>query len=139
MRDAPLTTDGITLAGTASSMGNPHFLALLEEPVAGVALERFGPLVEHHAAFPKRINLTIANVTGRGALDTRTWERGSGQTMACGTGACATVVAARLHGLVDDVVSVRVPGGELTITWPGHGSVILEGDAVEVFSGEWPD
>ena len=139
MFDAPLAADGITLAGTAISMGNPHFLALLEEPVAGVALERFGPLVEHHAAFPKRINLTIANVTGRGALETRTWERGSGQTMACGTGACATVVAARLHGLVDDVVSVRVPGGELTITWPGHGSVILEGDAVEVFSGEWPD
>ena len=135
--DAPLTVDGTTLVGSAVSMGNPHFLALLDEPVAGVALERLGPLVERHAAFPHRVNLTVANVTSRSALDTRTWERGSGMTMACGTGVCATVVAARLHGLVDDVVHVRVPGGELTITWPGHGPVIMEGDAVEVFSGEW--
>ena len=135
--DAPLTVDGTTLVGSAVSMGNPHFLALLDEPVAGVALERLGPLVERHAAFPHRVNLTVANVTSRSALDTRTWERGSGMTMACGTGVCATVVAARLHGLVDDLVSVRVPGGELTITWPGHGPVIMEGDAVEVFSGEW--
>ncbi len=137
--DSPLTADGATLVGSAVSMGNPHFIALLDDPVAGVALERIGPLVEHHAAFPRRVNLTVANVTSRSALDTRTWERGSGATMACGTGVCATVVAARLHGLVGDVVSVRTPGGELTITWPGHGHVIMEGDAVEVFSGEWPE
>ena len=137
--NAPLTADGTTLVGSAVSMGNPHFIALLDDPVAGVALERIGPAVEHHAAFPRRVNLTVANVTSRSALDTRTWERGSGATMACGTGVCATVVAARLHGLVGDVVSVRTPGGELTITWPGHGPVIMEGDAVEVFSGEWPE
>ena len=120
-------------------MGNPHFVALLDEPVAGVALERLGPLVEHHAAFPNRVNFTVANVESRSHILSRTWERGSGETMACGTGTCAMVVEARLHGLVDDVVSVRVPGGELTITWPGHGPVIMEGDAVEVFSGERPD
>ncbi len=148
--DAPLTltlspegrgegTDGTTLVGSAVSMGNPHFLALLDEPVAGVALERLGPLIEHHAAFPRRVNLTVANVESRGQIVARTWERGSGLTMACGTGVCATVVAARLHGLVDDDVRVRVPGGELTIAWPGHGPVIMEGDAVEVFSGEWPE
>ncbi|MCH8848096.1 MAG: diaminopimelate epimerase [Chloroflexi bacterium] len=136
---APLTVDGATFAGSAVSMGNPHFVALLDEPVAGVALERLGPLVEHHAAFPNRVNFTVANVEGRGRIVSRTWERGSGETMACGTGVCATVVAARLHGLVDDRVSVRVPGGEITVTWPGHGPVIMEGDAVEVFSGEWPD
>ncbi|MCH8974339.1 MAG: diaminopimelate epimerase [Chloroflexi bacterium] len=148
--DAPLTltlspegrgegTNGTALVGSAVSMGNPHFVALLDGPVAGVALERSGPLVEHHAAFPNRVNFTVANVESRGRIVSRTWERGSGETMACGTGVCATVVAARLHGLVDDLVSVRVPGGELTITWPGHGPVIMEGDAVEVFSGEWPD
>ena len=137
--DAALAADGTVFAGSAVSMGNPHFVALLDEPVAGVALERAGPLIERHAAFPNRVNFTVANVESRGRIVSRTWERGSGQTMACGTGVCATVVAARLHGLVDDVVSVRVPGGELTITWPGHGPVIMEGDAVEVFSGEWPD
>ncbi len=137
--DAPLAADGETFVGSAVSMGNPHFVALLDEPVAGVALERAGLLIEHHAAFPNRVNFTVANVESRGRIVSRTWERGSGETMACGTGVCAMVVEARLHGLVDDVVSVRVPGGELTITWPGHGAVIMEGDAVEVFSGEWPD
>ena len=137
--DAALAADGTALVGSAVSMGNPHFVALLDEPVASVALERLGPLVEHYAAFPNRVNFTVANVESRGRIVSRTWERGSGETMACGTGVCATVVAARLHGLVDDLVSVRVPGGELTITWPGHGPVIMEGDAVEVFSGEWPD
>ena len=137
--DAPLAADGTAFVGSAVSMGNPHFVALLDEPVAGVPLERVGPLIEHHAAFSNRVNFTVANVESRGRIVSRTWERGSGQTMACGTGVCATVVAARLHGLVDDDVSVRVPGGELTITWPGHGPVIMEGDAVEVFSGEWPD
>ncbi len=137
--EAALAPDGTTFVGSAVSMGNPHFIALLDEPVAGVPLERVGPLVEHHAAFPNRVNFTVANVESRGGIVSRTWERGSGQTMACGTGVCATVVAARLHGLVDDVVSVRVPGGDITVTWPGHGPVIMEGDAVEVFSGEWPD
>ena len=137
--DAALAADGTALVGSAVSMGNPHFVALLDEPVAGVQLERRGPLVGHHAAFPNRVNFTVANVESRRRIVSRTWERGSGQTMACGTGTCAMVVAARLHGLVDDLVSVRVPGGELTITWPGHGPVIMEGDAVEVFSGEWPD
>ncbi len=137
--DAALAAGGTALVGSAVSMGNPHFVALLDEPVAGVALERLGPLVEHHAAFPNRVNFTVANVESRGRIGSRTWERGSGETMACGTGTCAMVVEARLHGLVDDVVSVRVPGGELTVTWPGHGPVIMEGDAVEVFSGEWPD
>ena len=137
--DAALAADGTALVGSAVSMGNPHFVAFLDEPVAGVVLERLGPLVEHHAAFPNRVNFTVANVESRGRIVSRTWERGSGETMACGTGTCAMVVEARLHGLVDDRVSVRVPGGELTITWPGHGAVIMEGDAVEVFSGEWPD
>ena len=137
--DAPLTVDGTTLVGSAVSMGNPHFVALIDDPVGGLALARLGPLVEHDAAFPNRVNFTAANVESRGRITSRTWERGSGETMACGTGVCAMVVTSRLHGLVDDVVSVRVPGGELTITWPGHGPVLMDGDAVEVFSGEWPD
>ncbi|MEX2598624.1 MAG: diaminopimelate epimerase [Dehalococcoidia bacterium] len=139
MFDAPIEVEGQSFAVTAVSMGNPHATAFLETPVADLPLERIGPAVEHHAAFPRRMNFHIVNLQGRGRMTTRTWERGSGQTLACGTGASAMVVAARLHGLVDDVVVVEVPGGELTITWPGFGPVFMDGDAVEVFSGEWPD
>ncbi len=135
--DAPVRVDGRAFTVTAVSMGNPHVTAFLSEPVADVPLERLGPLMEHHPAFPRRTNFHVVNLQGRGHLMTRTWERGSGQTLACGTGASAMVVAARLHGWVDDVVQVQVPGGELVITWPGYGPVFLEGDAVEVFSGEW--
>ena len=136
--DAPLAVDGAAFAVTAVSMGNPHVTAFVGEPVADVPLDRLGPLVERHAAFPRRVNFHIANVAARDRLVSRTWERGSGLTLACGTGASAMAVAARLHGLVDDAVRVDVPGGELTITWPGGGPVFMEGDAVEVYSGEWP-
>jgi diaminopimelate epimerase len=139
--DAPIQVDGTSFTGTAVSMGNPHFVSFLDTPVSEVGLERqgLGPLVEHHAAFPQRINFHIVNVVDRTHLLSRTWERGSGITLACGTGASAMVVAARLHGLVDDDVIVTLPGGDLTITWPGYGPVFMEGDAVEVFSGEFPD
>ena len=136
--DAPLAVDGAAFAVTAVSMGNPHIAAFIGEPVAGVPLDRLGPLVERHAAFPRRVNFHIVNVAARDRLVSRTWERGSGLTLACGTGASAMAVAARLHGLVGDEVRVEVPGGELTITWPGGGPVFMEGDAVEVYSGEWP-
>ena len=136
--DAPLAVDGAAFAVTAVSMGNPHVTAFVGEPVADVPLDRLGPIVERHAAFPRRVNFHIANVASRDRLVSRTWERGSGLTLACGTGASAMMVAARLHGLVDDAVRVDVPGGELTITWPGGGPVFMEGDAVEVYSGEWP-
>ena len=135
--DAPIAVDGTTFTITAVSMGNPHAVAFIDQPVADVDLERLGPLVEHHAAFPRRVNFHIVNVKSRNRITTRTWERGAGQTLACGTGACAMVVSGRLHGQLDDTVTVEVPGGELIITWPGHGSVIMEGPVQEVFSGEW--
>ena len=137
--DAPVTVNGVTFALTAVSMGNPHVTAFIGEPVNGVELARLGPAMEHHEAYPRRVNFHIVNVSARDHLISRTWERGSGLTLACGTGASAMVVAARLHGLVDDEVRVDVPGGALTITWPGHGPVFMDGDAVEVFSGEWPE
>lgn len=135
--DATVRVDSRVFTVTAVSMGNPHVTAFLDEPLADVPLEHLGPLMEHHPAFPRRINFHVVNLQSRGHMLTRTWERGSGQTLACGTGASAMVVAARLHGWVDDVVQVQVPGGGLTITWPGHGPVLMEGNAVEVFSGEW--
>lgn len=137
--DAPVEVNGVTFALTAVSMGNPHVTAFIDEPVNDVELDRLGPRMEHHEAYPRRINFHLANVVARDHLISRTWERGSGLTLACGTGVSSIVVAARLHGMVDDEVRVEVPGGELTITWPGHGPVFMDGDAVEVFSGDFPD
>ena len=137
--DAPVTVNGVTFTLTAVSMGNPHVTAFIDEPVNDVELDRLGLAMEHHEAYPRRINFHLANVVARDHLVSRTWERGSGLTLACGTGVSSIVVAARLHGLVDDEVRVEVPGGELTITWPGHGPVFMDGDAVEVFSGDWPE
>ncbi len=135
--DGRLTVDGEDVTVTAVSMGNPHAVRFVERPVSNHALDTIGPKVEHHPAFPRRANYHAVNVLGRDRLAVTTWERGTGQTLACGTGACAAVVTARLHGYVDDAVVVQVPGGELAITWPGHGPVVLDGPVAEVFSGEW--
>jgi diaminopimelate epimerase len=122
---------------TCVSMGNPHAVHFTVTPVGQFPLEAVGPQVEHHAAFPRRVNFEIVNVIGPGRLEARVWERGAGLTLACGTGACAIGVAARLAGLSDRVASVRLPGGELEIEWDGTGEVYLTGAATEVFRGEW--
>jgi diaminopimelate epimerase len=136
VRDLPLDVDGRTLTVTCVSMGNPHAVHFIEEPVASFPLEALGPLVSNHELFPNGVNFEVARMLARDRIEARVWERGAGPTLACGTGACATVVAARLAGLVDDWVVVRLPGGELTIEWDGAGDVMLEGPAVEVYSGE---
>jgi diaminopimelate epimerase len=138
MFDAFLYANGTPVVGTAVSMGNPHFVSFLDTPVHDIPLEKVGPLVEHHAVFPNRVNWSVVNIRDRDHMVGRTWERGSGITNACGTGVSAVVVAARLHRMVGDHVSLEWPGGTLGVTWPGHGPVILEGDAVEVFSGAFP-
>ena len=119
------------------SMGNPHAVAFIDQPVADFDLHRIGPQVEHHIMFPRRVNFEIVNVEGPGKLRARVWERGSGETLACGTGACAIAVASRLLGLSGDIVDITLPGGNLSVTWDGWGEVYMEGDAVEVFEGEW--
>ncbi len=137
--DYPLEVGGRTLKITCLAVGNPHAVALLDEPVDEFPLLEIGPLVESHALFPNRINFEIANVLGRGRLKARIFERGAGETLSSGTGTAAVAVAAKAHGLTDDEVVVEVPGGELRLTWPGAGEVYLEGPAVEVFEGVWPD
>ena len=122
---------------TGVSMGNPHAVAFIDDPVDGVPLERFGPRMEHHPLFPNRVNFHVVNVLGRTRLRARTWERGAGITLACGTGACAIAVASLLHGHTGEMVDVELPGGTLSIIWPGVGPVYLEGPAEEVFEGEW--
>jgi diaminopimelate epimerase len=135
--DYDLDVDGESFAVTCLSMGNPHAVAFIDGAIDDIPLEVIGPKVEHHPFFPERVNFEIVNVRDRGHLDMRVWERGAGITLACGSGASAVGVAARLKGLTDDEVSITLPGGELRVGWPGEGEVWLEGPAKLVFTGEW--
>ena len=135
--DFPLDVDGTTLDLTFVSMGNPHAVAFIESPVSRFPLHRIGPEVERHAIFPNKVNFSVVNAKeGRGVV-ARVWERGVGETLACGTGACAIAVASRLHGYTGNDVDITLPGGVLTISWDGVGQVYLEGPTVEVFEGDW--
>ena len=134
----PFQIDGVDLPLTFVSMGNPHAITFIQQPVADFALHNIGPKVEHHVMFPRRVNFEVVNVNGDGNLTARVWERGSGETLACGTGACAIAVAARLQGFSQGSLDITLPGGTLVIDWDGEGEVYLEGPAEEVFSGEWP-
>ena len=121
--------------GTVVSMGNPHFVIFTPD-VASVDLAAEGPLLERHERFPDRTNVEFAQVDGD-VIRMRVWERGSGPTLACGTGACATAVAAIAAGLCDRQVTVRMDGGPLTIEWRADdGHVYMTGEAVKVFEGE---
>ena len=121
------------------AMGNPHAVMILDRPVADFPLERVGPKVEHHAAFPRRINFEVVFQRGPAELDVRVWERGAGLTLACGTGACAVTAIARSKGLIGDQVKINLPGGQLELSWDGHGQVEMTGPAALVFEGQWPD
>ncbi|MDA0988529.1 MAG: diaminopimelate epimerase [Chloroflexi bacterium] len=135
--DYPIDLDGTALDLTFVSMGNPHAVAFIESPVSRFPLHRIGPEVERHAMFPNKVNFSIVNVKEGRWVVARVWERGVGETLACGTGACAIAVASRLHGYTGDEVDITLPGGVLTIFWDGVGQVYLEGPVVEVFEGEW--
>ena len=120
------------------SMGNPHAVYFIQQPVSDFPLSRLGPEVERHRIFPNRANFEVARVISRQLIEGRVWERGVGETLACGTGACAIAVAARLHGYIDNKVDIKLPGGTLDIEWDGVGEVFLGGPAEIVFTGEWP-
>ena len=124
---------------TFVSMGNPHAVTFIDQPIEEFPLHNIGPLVERHPIFPDRVNFEVVNLRDDGQLDARVWERGSGETMACGTGACAIGVASRLIGHTGDRVAVNLPGGTLNIEWDGVGEVYLDGPAAEVFSGVWTE
>ncbi len=118
----------------AINVGNPHVIFFVDDADA-VDLERLGPIIEHDPLFPQRVNVNVASRHGD-ALRLRVWERGAGLTLACGTGACATAVAAIRRGLVSSPVEVRLPGGALTIAWAPGGAIRMTGPATHVFSGE---
>ena len=133
----PMEVDGRTFMATALSMGNPHCVLFLgpEEDLDAIEVKRLGPLVEAREEFPNRTNVEFVAV-GDGQIRVRVWERGSGETMACGTGACAALVAASLAGLVGRDADVAFPGGVLRVAWREDGHVFLTGAAVCVFDGE---
>lgn len=133
----PLEVEGKTYEMTAVSMGNPHCVIFLEDDVRELNLEAIGPAFENHPRFPKRINTEFVNVIDKSTLRMRVWERGSGETLACGTGSCATAVAAILNGKTGAEVTVQLMGGELEIAWAGGDApVYMTGPAVTVFDGE---
>ena len=135
----PLTVGDQTYAVTCVSMGNPHCVAFMDEDVRTLDLEKIGPGFEHHAAFPKRVNTEFVNVLDETHLRMRVWERGSGETLACGTGTCATVVAAVLCGHVpaDTEIEVELLGGTLRILWDRESNLVyMTGPATVVYEGE---
>ncbi len=133
----PLKVDGQTILVNCLSMGNPHAVLITDQPVEDYPLERIGPKVENHPAFPQRVNFGVARVESKARMDVRVWERGVGETLACGSGCCAAMVMASLHELVGNRVDITQPGGLLTLEWDGRGDVFLTGPAKFVFEGEW--
>jgi diaminopimelate epimerase len=133
----PVGWDGLEQPA-AVNMGNPHVIFFVPD-VDAVSLGAIGPVIEHDPLFPVRVNVNVAQVVDRKTLRLRVWERGAGLTLACGTGACATAVAAMRRGLVDREVTVHLPGGPLTIGWSENGRVTMTGPATESFRGtfEW--
>ena len=128
-------SDGSELTGSIISMGNPHFVCFSEESPSDKTVLCTGPLAEKHERFPDRSNIEFARIAEKDEVEMRVWERGSGETMACGTGACATAVAAILRGLTGNDITVHLRGGDLKIKLDGRGHVMMTGPAVAVFDG----
>ncbi|GIQ67680.1 diaminopimelate epimerase [Xylanibacillus composti] len=136
VKDEAIEVDGETFRFTAVSMGNPHCVILVEDALH-FDLHTWGPKLENHPLFPKRTNVEFMTVRNRNYIDMRVWERGAGPTLACGTGACATVVAAALNGISDRSATVSLAGGELLIEWDeASNRVFMTGPAAEVYSGK---
>ncbi len=133
----PVEMAGRSWRITCVSMGNPHCIVFVDEDVDSLPLADIGPVFEGSALFPEQVNTEFVNVLSRDHLKMRVWERGSGETMACGTGACAVAVAGALNGLTERSVSVSLRGGDLEIRWDEEsGRVFMTGPAAEVFQGE---
>lgn len=134
--DEPVTVDGKTYYMTAVSMGNPHTVVYMED-VQGMKIEEIGPGFENHPCFPDRVNTEFVRIIDRHTVEMRVWERGSGETLACGTGACAVAVASILNGYTEDEVTVKLLGGDLKIEWDRKADrVYMTGPATVVFDGE---
>jgi diaminopimelate epimerase len=132
-----IDVDGVRVEASVLSMGNPHAVQVVDD-VDAAPVTTQGPHIEHHPRFPQRVNAGYMQVVDRATIRLRVWERGAGETLACGTGACAAVVAGVRRGLLDGKASVQVRGGVLTIAWNGDGAPVrMTGPATTVFEGEW--
>ena len=139
MIDLPVEASGRQLRMTCLSMGNPHAV-LFADSLRGIDLAREGARLEHHAMFPQRCNIHFVTVNRRDDVTMWTWERGSGATLACGTGASAVCVAGALTGRTDRKITAHLPGGDLLLEWnPEDDCVYMTGPAEEVFTGDWPE
>jgi diaminopimelate epimerase len=133
----PFEFDGFQLNGTLVSMGNPHFVTFVDD-IRKIPVEKWGPVIEHTALFPNRINVEFVQVLSNDEVIQRTWERGAGETWACGTGASAVCVAGILNNKTGETIINHLTGGDLKLTWKGNGhQVVMEGGAREVFTGVW--
>ncbi|MGT0149735.1 diaminopimelate epimerase [Vibrio metschnikovii] len=131
-----MRVDEQTLFCGAVSMGNPHVVTVVED-IASAEVERIGPLLESHERFPERVNAGFMQVVNRQQINLRVYERGAGETQACGSGACAAVAVGILQDLLDDTVTVNLPGGRLEISWQGPGQPLyMTGPATHVFDGQ---
>jgi diaminopimelate epimerase len=133
-----LTAGDREFAVTCVSMGNPHCVIYVDD-VAKFPVAHYGPLLERHPQFPQRTNVEWIEWINRREIRQRTWERGSGETLACGTGACAATVASILNGKTERAVTIHLLGGDLEVEWADDNHVYMTGPAVEVFRGEWPE
>lgn len=134
----PILVDGKEYRMTCVSMGNPHAVVFVDCDVNELPLETVGPQFENHERFPNRVNTEFVRVLDRNTAEMRVWERGSGETLACGTGACAVAVSCILNGLTEDEVTVKLLGGDLQIRWDREkDTVYMTGPAETVFDGEW--
>jgi len=131
----PLNILHTTFHITCASMGNPHCIIFVDD-VENFPVEKYGPLIENHDLFPRRTNVEFVQVLSRSEVRQRTWERGAGETLACGTGASAVTVAAVLNGLTEKKIVNHLSGGDLEMEWAEDGTVYMTGPAVEVFTGE---
>ena len=137
--DHPIEVQNHNFSINCVSMGNPHAVAFVQTPVNQIPLDKIGPIVQNEPIFPEGINFEIVNVINTNKLEARVWERGSGETMACGTGACAIAVISQLKGFSGGRVEISLPGGKLNVEWDGVHEVVLEGPITTVFDGEWPE
>jgi diaminopimelate epimerase len=136
--EVPLEVGGETLRVSCVSMGNPHAVVFVDDPDSA-PVATLGPAIENHPAFPNRVNVEFVAPVGRSRIRQRTWERGTGETLACGSGACAVAVVSMLLDRVERSVTIELRGGELAIRWEGDAeSVFMTGPATEVFTGSYP-
>lgn len=134
--NVPISVDGDEYRMTCISMGNPHAVVYLDD-IQNMEIEKIGLKFEHHPCFPNRVNTEFARVLDRETVEMRVWERGSGETLACGTGACAVAVASMVNGLTENCVTVQLLGGNLKIEWDREKNVVyMTGPAMVVFDGE---